>query len=195
MKIHYNKFNELRVAEDHPNISFAIKIDNGPGVKDEIKYAKTYDNALNVVKRAFEKDSFRVPFGARISFRTAPARRGYSPNWQVFAYIENDERIAIMEKHKEAKRARSIEREAARKAKEAEEHPVEQGLEIQKKQIEIWKTKLNAEVFADLLDWIAAENAKLSDVEHASLYNVTRGTSIDCFIANWKPKHVSKGGD
>ena len=50
MNIHPN-FNDLRRAKDDPNLRFAIKIDNGPGVQFEMKYAKTYHGARRCGRR------------------------------------------------------------------------------------------------------------------------------------------------
>lgn len=61
----------------------------------------------------------------------------------------------------------------------------EDGLAIQKEQLEEWKSKLNAACYSDLLAYLEEKNSHLT--EESPGYDVYRGTDLDNFIHNWKP--------
>lgn len=62
---------------------------------------------------------------------------------------------------------------------------LERGLEIQKQHLIEWSTKLNNKCFADLIEWVDIKNNELKDGD--SGLDVMRGTSLDIFVANWRP--------
>jgi hypothetical protein len=69
---------------------------------------------------------------------------------------------------------------------------VEELLEVQKKQIEEWKPKLSKACYNDLVQWIGAQNGMIQmrmSRGDSTMEAVKRGTSLDEFIGNWKPRH------
>lgn len=59
---------------------------------------------------------------------------------------------------------------------------------VQLCQLANWKTKLNDECYTALAMKCAEEVTKRSEAGDNDPYNVYRGSSMDNFVANWKPK-------
>lgn len=62
---------------------------------------------------------------------------------------------------------------------------VNEGIAIQSSHLQEWRTKLNPECYADLIEWVDFKNGELR--ENDSGLDVMRGTSLDIFVANWRP--------
>jgi hypothetical protein len=62
---------------------------------------------------------------------------------------------------------------------------VEEGIKIQTRQLEDWRTKLNHETYFALFVYATSKNNQAKDG-----FDICRGNSLDVFIKNFKPKNI-----
>lgn len=64
---------------------------------------------------------------------------------------------------------------------------INEGLAVQARQLEEWRTKLNAECYLALFDQVKEENLTLDPTRNDG-YDVWRGNDMDTFVINWERK-------